>query len=576
MVMHIIHRFMAVFMLLLLTGTAVAEISIRADRNPVSMNESFKLTFDVTNGSGDDPDFAPLQKEFQILSTSQNSYYSMVNGQISSSKQWTLTLMATASGKLKIPAISFGAEMSPIAEIEVEADSSGTGGQKDEFVFLESSVSSQNPYVQSQVIYTLKLFRAVAIAKASLGEPVIGEGNAVLDRIDDDKTYDTVIDGKPWQVIERTYAIYPQASGKVTIPPVSFMGQISRNAYGYDPFGPPPRTVSRRSSEQVLDVRAIPAAFTGTHWMPANNLTLAEQWSVDPASLQMGQPVTRTLIMTANGLLASQLPELPAWPLTELKYYPDQPTLSDERADTGVTGTRSEKAAIIPNLAGKYVLPEISIPWWNITMDKLEYAVVPERTVEVMPGAAGANAPAAAPQPQTQQPVVTESVVAPAPVEVSAVVTEAVPATSGDHWKWISAALLMLWIATMLMWWQKTRGVATSVTPSHPGKGKVDGAAKQVLDTCKQNDAAATRLSLLQWGKLAWPKNPPFSLIDIGARTDSEMATEIKSLNDALYGKDSKSWSGENLARVFAVESARIVVEKKPGEPGKLEPLYRL
>jgi len=97
-----------------------------------------------------------------------------------------------------------------------------------------------------------------------------------------------------------------------------------------------------------------------------------------------------------------------------------------------------------------------------------------------------------------------------------------------------------------------------------------------VLDTCKQNDAAATRLSLLQWGKLAWPKNPPFSLIDIGARTGSEMATEIKSLNDALYGKDSKSWSGENLARVFAVESARIVVEKKTGEPGKLEPLYRL
>jgi hypothetical protein len=576
MVMHAISRLLAIFTLVIVTGNVFAEITVRPDRNPVSMNESFKLTFDVTDGSGDDPDFSPLQKDFQILSTSQNSYYSMVNGQISSSKQWTLTLMATTSGKLQIPAISFGAEMSPVAEIEVEDDSSNTGGQTDEFVFLESSVSSQNPYVQSQVIYTLKLFRSVAIAKASLGEPVIGEGNAVLDRIDDDKTYETVIDGKSWQVIERNYAIYPQASDKVTIPPVSFMGQISRNAYGYDPFGPPPRTVVRRSAEQVLDVRAIPSTFSGAHWLPAKNLTLAEQWSVDPASLQLGQPVTRTLIMTANGLLASQLPELPAWPLTELKYYPDQPGLSDERSETGVTGTRSEKAAIIPNRPGKYVLPEISIPWWNITTDKLEYAVVPERTIEVMPGAAGANAPAAAPQPQAQQPVVTESVVAPAPAEIPAPDAVVVPVTTGGPWKWISAALLMLWISTVLMWWQKTRTVAASTTSPQAGKGKVDSVARQVLDACKQNDAAATRLSLLQWGKLAWPKNQPFSLIDIGARTSSEMAAEIKSLNDALYGKDSKSWSGENLARVFAVESARIVVEKKPGEPGKLEPLYRL
>lgn len=569
MVMQSLHRMLAVFLLALFASSAcLAEITVKPDRNPVSLNESFKVIFDVSSSDGDDPDFEPLQKDFQILTTSQNSYYTMINGKITTSKQWTLSLMANAPGKFEIPPIDFGSEKSPATQIEVK-DETGPGGGQDEYVFLEATAKPVDTYVQSQVVYTLKLYRSVAIAKASLGDPVIGEGNAVIKRIDEDKTYDTVLNGTTWQVIERNFAIYPQSSGTVKVPPVSFMGQISRNSYGYDPFGPPPRTVVRRSGEVVLDVKAMPASFTGNHWLPASNLTLAEQWSVDPSSLQVGQPVTRTLIMTATGLLASQLPEMPGWTLQDLKFYPDQPTLEDNSSDAGVTGTRSEKAAIIPNRAGTYVLPEISIPWWNTVTNKMEYAVVPERTLQVAPSATSSNVPAA-PAPQAQAP-------APQPTEQSAPADVAPVVVSDTPWKAISTGLLILWIATVFMWWHKSKSAAARAAQQKSGpQVKPDAAIRQVLDACKLNDPHAVRKQLLAWGRLIWPSQPPFSPDEVGRRMSEEMAAQIRYMNDALYSRDSHAWTGEALARVFASEAPTLAPQKQTVNQGRLEPLYRL
>jgi hypothetical protein len=128
----------------------------------------------------------------------------------------------------------------------------------------------------------------------------------------------------------------------------------------------------------------------------------------------------------------------------------------------------------------------------------------------------------------------------------------------------------------LLAWWQKSRTAAPSATVNIRIRSKLDSASKQVLESCKQNDPQRVRQQLLEWGRAAWPANPPFSIGDISLRTSSEMAAEIHKLNDALYSKDSKAWSGDSLARVFASESARTVVEQKPVEQGRLEPLYRI
>ncbi|NNE37614.1 MAG: protein BatD, partial [Gammaproteobacteria bacterium] len=441
----------------LFTPTQAATINVKTDRNPVSLNESFQIIFEAEGDLDGDPDFSPLENDFQVLSTVQSSNFSVVNGRISSSKRWTITAMANTDGNIAIPSIAFGQDNSPVMNLEVRGNNTGSSNsQVQNDIFLEASATPLNPYVQSQVIYTLKLYRSVAIAKASLAEPEIITGNAVLERIDDDKSYETTINGRNYHVIERNYSVYPQSSGEVSIAPINFMGQITRSRFGVDPFGAPPRTVVRRSQGINLNVQPIPASFSGNHWLPAENLNLAEEWSGDPMTLRVGEPITRTLILTARGLISSQLPELPDWSVGDLKFYPDRPQLDDEKSDAGISSIRREQAAIIPNQPGSYVLPEIAIPWWNTLTDQLETAIVPERIIRVLP-ATGAD---------TGQPEITTLVApvqpllnGPAEDEVEITLTETPPVTDESQpeiWKWSTLLFVMIWIITLVAWWHKS------------------------------------------------------------------------------------------------------------------------
>ena len=375
-------------------GQARADISVSTDRDPVAMNESFQITFSAHGAVDGDPDFAPLHKDFQVLSTSQSSNFSIINGHIQSSRTWAVTVLPRHSGKLTIPPISFGADRSPAATVQVAETGSPQGQQKDDAdIYIEAQVSSTHPYVQSQVIYTLRLYRAVPTANASLDEPQVADGDAVIERLDEDKNYETRVNGKRYSVVERKYAIYPQSSGTITISPVKFEGRVAPDTFSLlDPFGPRPRTVVRESAPVTLNIKPVPAGFTGSHWFPAKHVTLTEEWSLDPPAFKVGEPITRTLVLTADGQTASQLPELPQWVPAGFRSYPDQPQLKDDKNRNGIVGSREEKTALIPNQPGDYVLPAITIPWWNVNTGKMEQATLPQRRITVA-AAAGIFSP---------------------------------------------------------------------------------------------------------------------------------------------------------------------------------------
>jgi len=567
-------------MLLLLTAIAVnvhgATITVTVD-STVSLDESFQLFFDVEGAVDGEPDFSPLQENFQILSTSQNSNFSMVNGRISSSKRWILVLLAKMDGNLTIPAISFGRDTSTAVQIEIknEASSLANTQQRYDDIFLEASVSSLDPYVQSQVIYTLKLFRSIAIARASLTDPELANGNAVIERIDDDKSYETVVNGKPYYVIERNYAVYPQSSGTVSIGPISFMGQVQRSAYGRDPFGVQQRTVIRRSEAVTLNVRQIPDQFKGKYWLPAKNITIAEEWSSGPLTIQAGEPVTRTVILNAIGLIASQLPELPAIDLPNLRYYPDLPVLSNSKSATGMTGTRQERSAIILNQPGNYVLPEFSIPWWNTDTDRLELAVIPERTIQVVATAAG-NLPADA-STSLQDMLGSINVITDGDVDSMNPAISS-PDSEGffSFWKIVSISLVILWIITLIFWRRRSKRIGQS-NYYDQGLQKTDRIVKDIMESCKQDDPVKTRQNLLRWARSIWPESPPLNIGDISRRVGADLGLELQKLNNVLYSNGKQNWRGDDFWQIFKTESFHTRPDTENNmQKGRLEPLYRI
>ena len=561
------------FLVLLVNVPALSAttITVKTDRQDVGLNESFVMIFESDGSVDDDPDFSPLKKDFQILSRSSSSNMSIVNGKISSTKKWQLTVLARRAGKLVIPSVSFGKDRSQASFVNVNTgrgsiSKPGTGDD----IFLEVEVNDASPYVQAEVIYTVRLFLSVAVSNASLTEVPSTSADAIVERVAEDQRYQTRRGGKRYEVIERRYAIYPLASGRITIEAVTFQGQTSRSAFSiFDPFGPQPKTIVERSREVTLDVKPVPGSFPGNNWLPAKMLTVNESWSQEPPAFQVGEPITRTITLTARAQVASQLPVLDEWQVAEFKQYPDQPVLNDERKADGTIATRQEKTAIIPGSAGRYMLPGIKIPWWNTETDRLEYAELPAREVLVQAAPGSAPTPgdlAGLPQPGPLQLDEAEGD-APEPV---AVVAE--PATG--FWQGLSAGLALAWLLTLFMWWRYSR--RSPVAPADGERMLKSGKVINELKTaCNQDNPADAKQALLDWARLNWGSDAPSSLGAIGKRSPARLASAIATLNDSLYSRESESWRGAELWQAF--KEYRDTGENEPaGDTGELKPLYKI
>ncbi len=551
-----------------------AEISISVDRNPVVVDESFKMIFETDHKVDGEPDFSPLNKSFTVLSTGRRSNTQIINGDIKLSQQWILTVIANKTGIIDIPAIRFGKELSKPAQIKVTTSAPPSVGNKSDDIFIEVEVDTKTPYVQAQLIYTVKLYRAIQTNNASLTEDIqVSGGQAVINKLGDDSSFETRIKGKRYVVIQRQYAIFPQSSGALKIEPVVFQGQTgSGSFFGFDPFGPQPKTIVKRSDSIQLDIKPIPDSFTGDTWLPASQLNIQEQWSIDPGKLKQGEATTRTLSLTANGLASSHLPTVESHLPDKLKQYPDQPVLEETNNENGFVGIRREKMAIIPTEAGDYVLPAIKIPWWNTETDKLEVAELPERTIHV-------NISDSAPVNNNQQAQIEKEVV-PSVVESKAdnkekehisVAEETL--TDQTPWKWISFIFFILWLITLIVFWKSKRKSTDSNNSASAVELTIKQHLKRLRQACVANNAAIAKQALLDWAKEVWPDKEINSINSIKSFCDEQLQVKIDELNVCLYGKSESKWDGDAFLKCFDSQSfdKKVKTEAK----GKLEPLYK-
>ena len=542
---------------------------MQIDRDPVHIDESFQIIFESKETVDADPDFSPLDRDFTILNKGRSSNTSIVNGKITHANQWILTVRAKKTGTLSIPAIRFGRDKSQPGTVNVTV-TGGRATHRQGDIFLEVEITPEDPYVQAQVIYTVRLYRSVDISNASLSEPQLS-GDAVIEKVGEDRSYEVRKVGIRYIVVERQYAIFPQSSGDITIEPVTFQGRIGRDArFFIDPFGPPPRVVMKKSKSLVMQVRPIPQTFTGKYWLPLRKLDLQEQWSVVPSALPMGEPVTRTLKITAHELTASQLPDVSNHLPDTLKQYPDQPVLKDTIDSHGITGIREEKIAIIPSQAGEYILPEIKMPWWNTNTDKLEHAILPERTITVLPTiTVKGESPAVETNfmgADTPDNVKTAVVDEPSPMGVE-------PATN-DYWKWVSVALATGWCLTLLLFW-KMGGRHRESTGQSKKQENVRRVVSNLKHACQRNDPVATKNYILKWAGMIWSDSPPSSLGQIEKHFTGQFSEQLRELNQTLYSSSQLDWNGSDFFNSFKSDRQEIGKTEKE-EPTDLEPLYKL
>lgn len=572
-------------------GAASDRLDVRLETSRVREGQTVRLVLSQSGSAAPvEPDWAPLAKDFDVLDARALTRISVVDGVSERSHDWVLTLRPRRTGTLTIPALEAGGRRSRPVELEVVASggaasepaaapdaSAGAAGQgTPRPFFVEMQVDDNRPYVHGSVRLSVRLLAAQSFVEGVLSEPRV-EG-ALLRRVGDDRRSVREIDGHPYQVVEREYAVAPQRSGLLRIEPVVFEGLVrggtadqpgrrSRgslldelfaggrlpdslaDAFPPDPFGdvfggsllsrlgPPTRPVRTASAALELSVRPRPDAASGTWWLPARSVELRESWESGPPRFRVGEPVRRHLTLRADGVAADQLPELSLPEPDGLNQY-REPAQEDTRAnEEGLQAFRAVDTVLIPTRAGELELPAIEVSWWDTTADRARVARLPARSIHVLPG--------------TGAPEVAASAASPAPPAHSGL-RPVPPADSArpPARSWIvpgSAAVLLLLVLGGAGPVLRRRGRASEAPPAASRRR----AERLLARACRRGDAAAAeaacRLLVRLEGGASLAEGAPG-----GCR--AELAAALGELYRVRYageGLRAERWNGRPLWRAW-------------------------
>ncbi len=597
-------------LMLLAAGPGAAAVRASLDRNTVYAGDVFTLTIESDGQSSDQrPDLTPLEKDFEVRGTSTSTQVSIINGRRSDKTRWHVQLQPRHRGQLRIPPLHVGGQQTAAIEVKVSEPPQQAAAQAGQHVFIETEANTDGKpvYVQQQIPYTVRLYYDDRLQEGGLSAPE--PENAVVERLGEERRYDTVRNGRQYHVIERNYVISAEKSGTLTIPPALFRGRIvvpqqggrtsrpsspmeeflNNSPFANDPFfrnrlgggglfgGPfanPGQPITIRSRSLDLQIKPRPAT-AGHNWLPAEAVTLSDSWTENPPQLKVGEPVSRTITLQTKGLSGSQIPELTITAPANTRLYPEASTQENRTDGTTIYGVRTQTLTYIAGAQGMLDIPAITLNWWDTRHDKPASSTLPAWQFNVLAGAPGTTSETQAtiPTPAAQTAQTGRS--------LETIIREAIQ--TNRHWLMIAGggSLLALLIIVMLVRRVKRRHLATTPASKKPdsqtaGQSKQPGrkpALRQLEKACAANDRQAAARALLSLAHSDWPDDPPRSLGALVARIEAGQTQLLRELDRSLYATGTTDWNGAALWHEFRQGLQEKKAARQHRDDG-LKPLY--
>lgn len=577
---------LGVFVALCITFTpSYAEtIETQVSSDQVSLGDTLTISYTINKSINlNSSDLAPLENDFRILSVNQGKSIIIINGAAKKQTIIQLTVEPKKTGVIMIPEINFGDVKSSSHKLMVaEHAQQAVNTRQDSPVFVEAAISTATPYIQSQVVYTFKLFYQSNIDNPRIEIPQIKD--ATIIQLDDNRNYQTTIKGKGYLVVEKSFAIFPQKTGDLSIAATHFSGvayDVNPMAVN-DPFFSTPLQQVRLSTQAfALKVKPIPDAFHGTTWLPANRLNINEIWSTTSDQWETGNPVTRTIFVEANGLRADQIPDLTFDKINGVNTYIDPPKRSNKVQGNTVTGVLEQKITYIPTQAQPFAIPAVKINWWNVQTNVNEIAQSNSLNVQVL--AAHDKAATVSNNHNAKSAILGFSKGA-QPGLQGVTNQQKVSPFYTSIWFWISVLLSSIWLITLWLFWSR-RILINNHAPTTPQidtqtvPETIEISEEGFAQACEQGDANSAQHFLLSWSKKHWQETP-LNLEKLHAYTsDEHFKLALSNLQKAIYAKNTVTWNGSDLLTAYrhvkknVKSNFHFPATSKPDKHIKLDPL---
>ena len=494
-------------------GPLDAAVQAQLDRNRITEGETVTLTVRTDDPRQNlDTDFSELEKDFEILDRRSETQLSIINGQQTAIVRLLLTLEPRAAGKAVIPTLVFGTDRTQPITVRVDpAPEPEPGAQPPVFIEVEVVPKEGPYYVHAQLGLIVRVFYRQNLTEAAISQP---EPTPAAVRLMQETPYQAERGGERYRVLERNYAVFPERSGELTIPPMQLSGRLvdRRSSSVWQP-SVRGRRIQVESEDLKLTIEPRPAAFSGSDWQPAREYRLTQQVSSGD-TLRVGEPVTRTVMVDAVGLEENMIAE-PAWPdVPAVRIYPDQPQGITRDDGQWVLGHKEFRYAVVPETEGDLVLPEIRVQWWDTQADRERTAVLDAYTIQVLPSQL---APPAAPHAGAET-----------------LVTPAVPPADGlvnpGYWRWLTMLFALLWLATIAAWAVRANRARPPAGPPVP-ENQAEALAR-LERACHSGDPRKARRALQHWLRERRPMAGDGSVLEFAA------GLEDAALRQCIYDLD--------------------------------------
>lgn len=568
-----------IFSLLMTLSSAKADdFTAGVENNQVVLGEPFELQLSY---SGDDdsvqPDLSVLQPEFQVYANGSSQQTSYINGVVNQRRDWTIGLIALKEGKVQIPAIKAGKLSSesidltvlPAGSSVVSNNKKSTSSEADNApkFSVDFELDNQNPYVKQEVIGTLIIKDYVGLEFAS--DPAFGNADDWKIKIIGQPEVSKISGGRE---IKLRFIMFPQKAGEQTVPTlqwsayyfdISDSGAHSRNfgffdMSGFSMMSSVQKPVILQAKPQKINVKSVPAEYGNQWWLPAKALTLSGKWVEEKPLFKVGEAVTREVVLSAVGVLDSELPDLHFTNPQTLKQYPEKPQYSLNFYKNEPIAQATYRIVYIPQTSGEVVLPEIKLVWFNAKQNKMETAVMPSQKLQVEPN------------PEYFETKEDELKTAPEQAEAkdeNASLSAPNNAQVDNNEKinpilWLVIAFVMGMLLSYLLFSGRLSADSNE-----------DKTLKNIDKYLKNNDYRRLRDNLIKWGNENYPDVGIHNLNDLATLVkDDDFVRQMQILNRTIYSETDEKLNPNMISTVLKKYLKQKNKNKKDAKP--LPPLY--
>ena len=389
----------------------------------VEAGENFRVSFKVTTQDVDD--FRSGLHSTDVVEviagpyTSSESSFQMVNGHTSSSSSitYTYTLYAAKSGVYNIPAAHArvgGKQISSRpAKVTVVGSAQGRGNNSPKMheddnyqphmkaagsaisgrdLFIKVNANKKKVYEQEPILLTYKVYTLVDLTQLEGKMPELTGFHTQEIPLPQQKSFHIErVNGKPYRTVTWSqYVMYPQMTGKMEIPSITFKGIVVQQNRSVDPFEAffnggsgyvevKRNIVAPSIKIDVLPLPHKPANFSGG----VGKFNISAQ--LNKNELKAGDPLSLRIVVGGIGNLKLIKQPVVNFPKDWDKYDP-KVTDKTKLTSNGLEGNMIYDILAVPRNQGHYTIPPVELTYYDTSLNQYKTIKTQSFEIEVAKG----------------------------------------------------------------------------------------------------------------------------------------------------------------------------------------------